>query len=106
MELSTHAKQAIRRYISLVGTLQKQMGRLGFPVDDPLQDAVWKVVDALHDQLDDRYGLGGWLTWYQYECELGEAPQLAGCEGDRRRIRTVEDLFWLIEQAESEYQNG
>lgn len=29
MELGTHAKQAIRRYISLVGTLQKQMGRLG-----------------------------------------------------------------------------
>lgn len=62
--------------------------------------AVWRSQEALtattSDLLDD--GLE-WLGWYWLENDMGSKGLEAGTKDEKRPVRTLEDLVWLLEVA-------
>ena len=65
--------------------------------DSPLFNTSWQSFDLYTDTLQKLLGAGDWLTWYQAENDMGERGHGAGYVGSLRKIRTLEDLYGLIE---------
>ena len=69
---------------------------IGCSPESPLSQAIYAMVIAYTDAVQDAHGLGDWLNWYWLECEMGTEP-LSASIGDEplREIATVEDLIAL-----------
>ena len=66
--------------------------------EDPITNTVWQLqtdlTRAYAALLDDALES---LAWYAAENDMGAKGMEAGSGSDVRKIRTVEDLLWLIE---------
>ena len=66
--------------------------------EDPITNTVWQLqtdlTRAYAEILDDAFES---LSWYASENDMGAKGRKAGIGSDVRKIRTVEDLLWLIE---------
>ena len=69
---------------------------VGCSPESPLSQAIYAMVIAYTDAVQDAHGLDTWLEWSWRECEMGETP-LSASIGDEplREIATVEDLIAL-----------
>ena len=69
---------------------------VGCSPESPLSQAIYAMVIAYTDAVQDALGLDTWLEWYWLECEMGETP-LSASIGDEplREIATLEDLIAL-----------
>ena len=73
---------------------------MGLDVDGPMFATVWDVFDAYMDALAVEIGdFCGWLGWYRYETEMGKKNMSAGYDGKTKHIKTLANLFWLIEES-------
>ena len=66
--------------------------------DGPLFDAVYHVWNGYTEQLSERFGDADhhWLTWYSLENEMGARKMQAGYGNRIKRIKSLEDLAWLL----------
>ena len=93
-------EQAVRTWYATVKATGEAIDALnnvvGCSPESPLSQAIYAMVIAYTDAVQDTHGLGDWLTWWWLECEMGETP-LAASIGDEplREIATVEDLIAL-----------
>lgn len=60
-----------------------------------LQEAYTAAVAKLVGDTED------WLGWFSEENDFGRKAMVAGIEGNKRAIKTVEDLVWVMEVRES-----
>lgn len=61
---------------------------------------VWNLFDAYTSTLAVEVGdFDDWLQWYQSETDMGKRSKAAGFDGKLRKIKTLENLFWLIEES-------
>lgn len=66
--------------------------------ESPIPESVWGLQDALTVAYAQLIGDGfEWLSWYAHENNFGAGGYEAGPVGATRKIRTLEDLLWLIE---------
>lgn len=73
---------------------------IGLDVNGPMYDTVWNVFDAYTNTLSVEIGdFDGWLEWYHAENDMGAAGGQAGYDGKLRKIKTLGNLFWLIEES-------
>lgn len=66
--------------------------------ESPLWLAVFAVSQAYTDAVSEAVGdVNQWLSWWQYECDLGDKPMECTLpSGESRLVRTVEDLAWVV----------
>jgi hypothetical protein len=66
--------------------------------ESPPCEAVWGLQGALTAAVAAQVGDSfEWLNWYAHENNFGAVGHVAGPVGATRKIRTLEDLLWLIE---------
>ena len=62
--------------------------------------AVWRTQEVLtattSDLVDDKED---WLHWYWLDNEMGRKGLEAGSKAEKRPIKTIEDLIWVMEAA-------
>ena len=82
-------------------TLQPVIDVLKLCGDDPITTAVWQLqtdlTRAYSALLGDAFES---LAWHAAENDMGAKGMEAGIGSDVRKIRTAEDLLWLIEVIE------
>lgn len=70
------------------------------PPESPLVEPFFYVhgliVTSLERLVDDRYQS---IDWFVSECDFGRSPKQAGCNGESRLIRNVDDLRWFVESS-------
>lgn len=64
----------------------------------PLSDVIWGTFDAYTDVLAAQIGAGDLMRWYQSENDWGRKGLLMGYGDKLRKIKTLNDLWWLIGQ--------
>ena len=66
-------------------------------VTGPLFNAVWESFNThtklISKLLDDDFDT---LLWYQFDCLMGLTPMTGIVDGERREVKTFDDLLWLI----------
>ena len=68
--------------------------------ENPLCEAVWRTQSALTTTTSDLLDDGKeWLGWYWLENDMGRKGLEEGTEAEKRPIRTLEDLIWVMEVA-------
>lgn len=82
---------------------------IGIDPDGPFFCTVWRLFDgytaALSVTLGAEFDLQikdhgiNWLAWFASDNGMGEKAYKAGYDGQHRAIKTLDDLYWLIEQA-------
>lgn len=73
---------------------------VGLDPNSALFLTVWNLFDAYTSTLSVEVGdYDGWLEWYQSETGMGERPSKAGYDGKLRKIKTLANLFWLLEES-------
>lgn len=86
------AKLRFRRAWDLFATMT------GVDEGAPIANAILLMADAYTDAvafaIDDE---GGWLQWWEDECDFGSKPLRAGTGGEFEPIRTIEQVIHLIE---------
>ena len=93
-------EQAIRTWYATVKATGEAVDALnnivGCSPESPMSQAIYAMVIAYTDAVQDAHGLDTWLEWYWLECEMGETP-LSASIGDEplREIATVDDLIAL-----------
>ena len=93
-------EQAVRAWYATVkdaGEAVDELDRVvGCSPESPLSQAIYAMVIAYTDAVQDAHGLGDWLNWWWLECEMGKTP-LSASIGDEplREIATLEDLIAL-----------
>ena len=61
---------------------------------------VWNLFDAYTSTLSAEIGdFGEWLEWYQTEACMGKRPLSAGYYDKTRKIKTLAQLYGLIEKS-------
>lgn len=86
------------------GRIEKLMdgikSSIGLDIDGPMFDTVWRLFEAYTGALAVEIGdFGGWLAWHCSENEMGLRAHAAGYDGKLRKIKTLANLFWLIEES-------
>lgn len=72
---------------------------LGMDIDGPMFNTVWKMFDAYTGAIAVEMGdSGGWLEWFFSENDMGAKALAAGYDGDLNPIKTLDDLWRLIEE--------
>ena len=64
------------------------------PFIDAVYDLQLKYTKAVAKNIGDEWA---WLVWYQLDNGMGEKCLAAGYGDEMRKIKTLEDLLWLIE---------
>lgn len=60
--------------------------------------AVWRTQEVLTATTSDLVGDGeDWLHWYWLDNEMGRKGLEAGPKAEKRAIRSLEDLIWVME---------
>lgn len=73
---------------------------MGLEIGGPLFETVWGVYGAYEAMLGAFIGdHGEWLEWYQAENEMGARGMEAGYDGNLNPVKTLDDLWRLIEEA-------
>jgi hypothetical protein len=68
--------------------------------ENPLCQAVWRTQEVLTDTTSDLLDDGfEWLSWFWLENDMGRKGLEAGNKDEKRPIRTLDDLVWLLEVA-------
>jgi len=70
-----------------------------------VNDATGQLYDALWANFDDQTRTIGlilgdeaeWMNWYELECDMGRKPLEAGKDGKMKKIKTLNQLLWIIE---------
>jgi len=99
--MTAKIEKAIRDFHNRVGDIERVTDALnavlmGHPESD-FNMALWAVVGAYKDALDEAYSIGSWLEWWWLECSLGNNPMQAGLAGEElRTIATIDDLVTLV----------
>ena len=72
---------------------------VGCSPESPLHVAIYGILEAYTDAVQDAHGLSDWLNWWWLECDMGQ-NHLSASIGDEplREIATVEDLIKLCEE--------
>jgi hypothetical protein len=79
---------------------------IGLDIDGPLFDTVWKLFDAYTSALAVEVGdFGQWLEWYSAENEMGARGMEAGYDGQTSPIKTLADLYELIDHSRNRGQS-
>ena len=65
--------------------------------DSRLFEVSWESFDLYTETLAKLLGAGEWLSWFSAENEFGERDMKAGYDGGIFKIRTLDDLYVLIE---------
>lgn len=70
----------------------------GAEPDAPAMDPLFKLWDAYTAAIGELVGDGeDWLSWYEYECDMGERPkEVSFPDGREIVVATLEDLAGLI----------
>ena len=72
----------------------------GSTPDSQLFETVWLLFDASTAALSAQIGdSGGWLPWFQIEADMGARDMEAGYDKKLRVIKTLDDVWWLIEES-------
>ena len=61
-------------------------------IEGRLQNAIWSTVERVISFFDPE----GWIMWYILENEYGAKEYEAGYGSDMKKIKTPEDLLWLM----------
>lgn len=61
-------------------------------IEGRLQNAIWSTVERVISFFDPE----GWIMWHILENEYGAKEYEAGYGSDMRKIKTPEDLLWLM----------
>ncbi len=71
---------------------------LRLPPEGPITEALWNtqtlLTQAVSRLVDDQLS---WLRWYAHENQMGLRGHPAGFGGNKRPIKTLDDLLWLVE---------
>ena len=95
-------KQEIQNFINLSKKLNANFDKLyaiiGVDTESELFDTMFKMHDNYMAMVSDKVGDDfDSLGWYVYENEYGEKAMEAGVKDDMRKIKTIDDLMWLME---------
>lgn len=94
MEWKAHFK-ALEKLMDSIGLC------IGYDVDGPLFTTVWPLFESYRNTLAAEVGdFGGWLEWYQYENQMGANGMQAGYDDKLKNIKSLNDLYWLIEESQ------
>lgn len=66
----------------------------GSPLWEPAYIVGSRLLEALSELVGDGFSS---ISWHANECDFGREAMDAGCNGDMRKIETIEDLRWLVE---------
>lgn len=73
---------------------------IGLDINGPMFDTVWKLFDAYTNTLSVEVGdFCGWLEWYFSENEMGARGMTAGYDGKLRKVKSLVNLYRLIEES-------
>ena len=61
-------------------------------IEGRLQNAIWSTVERVISFFDPE----GWIMWHILENEYGAKEYEAGYGSDMKKIKTPEDLLWLM----------
>ena len=61
-------------------------------IEGRLQNAIWSTVERVVSFFDPE----GWIMWHILENEYGTKEYEAGYGSDMKKIKTPEDLLWLM----------
>ena len=83
-----------------IDALISSLGALAPAPESPLIEAIWGLFDDYTRAVAMVVGdASEWMNWFAFENDFGERGHPAGCEGGMREIKTLGDLYWLIEQS-------
>jgi hypothetical protein len=83
------------RCVDLEARIEQLDEAVGLDPDSPLRGAVWALIGGYVGALDRAYAIGGWLSWWWEECQLG-AHVGAWPGPPARTIETVDQLVAAI----------
>lgn len=73
----------------------------GMRPEAPILCAIFDLMDRYSSTLCELMGIEAgemnWLYWYACENHMGKDGKEAGYGGDLRKIRSIDDLAWLVE---------
>lgn len=93
-ELAAKIEKIVSFYKSLDSACDKARDAGCLDFEGPLNEAIWKAFEGLLDMVDDE---NQWLSWYIWDNSCGEKGGLAiNSKNKRRKIKTPEDLAWII----------
>lgn len=73
---------------------------IGLDPNGPMFATVWSLFDAYTATLAVEVGdFDGWLEWFYAENEMGAGGKAAGYDKNLRKIKTLGDLYGLIEES-------
>lgn len=73
---------------------------IGMDANAHMFSTVWGLFDAYTSTLSVEVGdFDGWLEWYYTENDMGAKGMGAGYEKKQRKIKTLANLYWLIEES-------
>lgn len=61
-------------------------------IEGRLQNAIWSSIETVISFFDPE----GWIMWYILENDYGAKEYEASYDGNKRMIKTPEDLFWIM----------
>ncbi len=64
------------------------------PLYEPFCQSEDDLVTTLAMMVDDSFDA---INWYIYECDYGRKPKKAGVKGNKRVIKNIDDLRWLVD---------
>lgn len=70
--------------------------------DAPVLLCLFGLFTAYTEALAELLDAGDWLSWYWIENDSGAKGHAAGYDDDLRKIRTLDDLCWLVEMARAQ----
>lgn len=98
--MTEKTRKKLEKYIELHKKLNKateELSGVGFSPECPLFDSVFALEDFATNLLSETIGDDfQFLSWFLYENECGKKGLKAGKKGKMKKIKTIEDFFWLI----------
>lgn len=83
------------RCVDLEARIDQLDEAVGLEPDSPLRGAVWALIGGYIGALDRAYAIGGWLSWWWEDCQLGaQSGVLPGTPA--RTVETVDQLVAAI----------
>jgi len=91
----------VEKLISEYAEIEERVDELTkvFPLafESPLIECMWSVFSGKVDIVSGIVGDNGeWISWYIYENKSGKAGLEAGTDENMRKIKDLDDLFWVI----------
>lgn len=89
-----------RHHAAVIKMMDGVKVSIGLDANGPMCNTVWRLFDAYTGSLAAEVGdFGCWLEWFYSENEMGARGISVGYDGKLRKIKTLANLFWLIEES-------